>query len=263
MRAPATYTLWILCDVGFLRRPDQRLVMALGLGGEDPGWVATSTHLDGAFVARVTDLITDATTVVFDVPREVSAQLERPAVGGAADPIDEVARQRLIGWRGAASVTHRRLETRLAEVAPPAGSSGGDDDRHLLAAARVLANPTTHVVMLHSNPWIDAQLATSPTAADRRIHTEGHLAPLEDIAVLASRDQRARRQQHERGLMTGWAMIVLGICLMVILAIAVLPVALAWDGWRVPLWTVAGGTGLAWLWFAARTVRHLRVQSAS
>ncbi len=310
MSAPASYCLWILCDVGFLRSPDQRLVMALGLGGEDPGWVSATNTLDGAFVARVTELITDATTVVVDVPREVSAQLAHPAAGGGADHLDVVALQRLTGWRGAGSVTHRRLESRLADLALPSGPEGGDCsttsqnlrfvrrfwrgvrgvrggalqqqrnslaepkmnllvpatpgcDRQLLAAARALANPTTHVAMLHSSPWIDAQLAASIASADRRIHTAGHLAPLDDPTVLASRDQRGRRQQHERDLMARWAAILLATCLVGILALAVLPVALAWDAWRVPLWAVAGCTGLAWLWFAARIARHLRAQPAS
>lgn len=254
MPAPTSYRVWVLCGAGFLRAPDARLVAALGLGGEDPGWVPAPPQYDIAFATRVSELIIDATTVVLDVPREVSAQLAPPVDGGDGDPRDELARQRLAGWRGAGHLQHHRQESRLADLTPSSGST--DPDRQLLAAARVLATPGTHVVILQP------QLSAGVEPADRRIHTPGHLTPLDDPAVLASRHQRVQRQRHERAQLARWATLLLAPCLVGILALFVLPVALAWDDWRVPLWTAAGCAGLMWLWFTTRIARHLRLPAA-
>lgn len=260
MPAPTSYRVWVLCSAGFLRAPDARLVAALGLGGEDPGWVPAPPQYDSAFATRVSELITDATSVVLDVPHEVSARLAPPVDGGDGDPRDELARQRLTGWRGAGHLEHHRQESRLADLTPSSGST--DPDQQLLAAARALAVPGTHVVILHASPSIDAQLATGTVSADRRIHTPGRLAPLDDPAVLASRLQRGQRQRRERALLVRWATLLLAPCLVGILALFMLPVALAWDDWRVPLWSAAGCAGLAWLWFSARIARHLRLAAA-
>lgn len=256
MPAPTSYCVWVLCGAGFLRAPDARLVAALGLGGEDPGWVPAPPQYDIAFATRVSELITDATSVVLDVPREISAQLAPPVDGGDGDPRNELARQRLAGWRGAGHLEHHRQESRLADLTPSSGST--DPDQLLLAAARALATPGTHVVILQPSPWIDAKLTNGTESSDRRIHTPGHLAPLDDPAVIARQHQRGQRQRHERAQLARWATLLLAPCLVGILALFVLPVALAWDDWRVPFWTAAGCAGLMWLWFTARIARQLR-----
>lgn len=260
MPTPASYRLWILCGVGFLRAPDARLVASLGLGEEDAGWVPAGRQFNGAFIARVTELLADADTVVFDVPSETSAQLATPAGARSPDPVDVLARNRLVGWREAGFLAHRRLESRLADLDPEAGRGGFD--QALLAAARTLVlDPGTHVAILHSSAWIDAQLTASP--ADCRIHTPGHLAPLVDPVVLASRELRGWRRHNERAQMIRWSMLMMAAWLACILALIVLPVALAWDNWRVPLWALAGTASLVWLCCAAWITHRLRSQPAS